>query len=397
MQLPGDPLLTLANTATYTGAGITNIVQTLTGVLYWVYIDGNSDVVYRKSTDGGRTWAQATVVFAGTATALAIWYDRWSGIAAGLIHCAYTESVTDDTLYRTINTESADALSTQTSIFAGLTTAAGGALSITRARGGNVYCATMIDAGAEGGFFRLPNANVPNGAWDAARTTVFEGATSDQVLLLPGWNADNQDVMCVFWDASVEELSLKRHDDSANSWAETSIATGMTDTTAANSFRNMDAFCDLDNSRNVVAAWSATDAANADLRCWVVNDTTITETSTNIVLNSTDDQGLLALSLDILTGDWYAFYAGKSDGSETWGTATNIYFKVSTDDGATWGAETLLSNLASLTKLLNTPPRFSSAFGTPPCAIYYWGGISSAYVIPVLPPRPRTSYQAGVV
>ena len=45
----------------------------------------------------------------------------------------------------------------------------------------------LIDAGAEGGFFRLPNANVPNGAWDAARTTVFEAITGIRLSEREGW------------------------------------------------------------------------------------------------------------------------------------------------------------------------------------------------------------------
>jgi len=169
----------------FSGAGTQYLVQTSAGVLYLVYVDDTSDVSFKKSTDGGLSWTAPTEIFAGTVTALSVWYDRWSNISAGLIHLAYTESGTDDTLYRTINTESSDALSTQTVIFAGATTGTGGCLSICRARGGNVYCATMIDAGAEGGFFRLLNANVPNGAWDAARATVFEAISLDQIILVP--------------------------------------------------------------------------------------------------------------------------------------------------------------------------------------------------------------------
>ena len=160
----------VSSTTHFDGGGTQYLVQTPSGVLYAFYIETNADVLYRKSTDGGVTWLAPVLVFTGTTTALSVWYDRWSEISAGLIHLAYSESITDDTLYRTVDTESADALSTQTVIFAGASTAAGGHLSITRAVGGNVYCKTVIDAGAEGGFFRLPNANVPNGAWDAART-----------------------------------------------------------------------------------------------------------------------------------------------------------------------------------------------------------------------------------
>jgi len=394
-----DVALAQIITGQYIGGGVNNVIQTLSGVLYQVYIDTASDVVFRKSTNGGLTWGSPTVVHAGTTTALAVWYDRWSGIAAGLIHCAMTDSADGDASYRTINTESSDALSTETNIFLGGTTAAGGALSICRTRGGNVLCATMIDAGTEGGFFRLPNANVPNGAWDAARATVWEAATQDQVIVLPGFAADNQDAIAIFWDASADEISRKVHDDSANSWAETSIATGMVDQAAATAFRHFDAVVDLANSRIVLIAWNGVDTASADLLGWTVTESAITAFTTPVVSNGTDDQGLCALALNTDNGDWIAFYGGKSDGSETYGTNINVYYKVSSDDGSTWGAETLLTNAPASHNIrtILCPPRFSSAFGWLPPVV--WGHATGVAILMAnvsLPVGPRARHQIGM-
>jgi hypothetical protein len=351
--------VTFAQTAgvlQFNGAGTDYLIQTPTGVLYFVYVDTGSDVAFKKSTDGGLSWSAPTIVFAGTVTNLSVWYDRWSDIAAGLIHCAYTESAADDTLYRTINTESSDALSTQTTIFAGASTAAGGHLSITRAKGGNVYCKTVIDAGAEGGFYRLPNANVPSGAWDAARTVDETIANGDMMILLPDLTAaDTQDIIGIFWDASANEISRKLYDDSGNSWSETSISTGMTEQAAATAFPHFDAAVDLTNDRIILVAWSAIDTANADLRCWIITNSSITEV-TEVVLNSTDDQGLASVSIDAVTGDWTVFYAGASDGSETFLTSVNIYCKGSRDDGTTWGPETKVTTMAAdITYLVSCP------------------------------------------
>lgn len=351
----------------FSSAGVQYVIQTPAGVLYLVYVDSALDVAFRKSADGGLSWGPPTVVFGGTTAALSVWYDRWSNISAGLIHCAYTESVTDDTRYRTINTESSDALSTQTVIFAGSSTLAGAHLSITRAVGGNVYCKTVIDAGTEGGFFRLPNANVPNGAWDAARTVDETIASGDKMILAPNLtSADTQDIMAIFWDSSASEVSRKLYDDSANSWSETSIATSMTSQASSTAFPHFDMAVDIANSRLVVVAWSAVDAANADLRCWTVTDSAITEV-TNVVLNSTDDQGLCAISIDLVTGDWTVFYGGKSNGSETFTASINIYAKVSTDDGSTWGPESLMTlALADIRWLITCPRRYSG----PPIAAF---------------------------
>jgi hypothetical protein len=356
---------TLASSVTniYLGAGINYSVVTNSGVWYVIYFDQNNDVAFVKSSDYGASWSDPTIIFAGTATNLAVWYDRWSDISGDIIHCAYVESVTDDVLYRNIDTASSDTLSTQTTIFAGLSQANGGYLAITRARGGNLVCIYSIDAGAEDGTAKSTDVGA---TWGATIADATENATQDQAILVPGWNADTQDVMAFFWDASANEISVKRYDDSANTWTETSIATSMTDTIATTSFPHFAAAVDITNSQNLLVAWSAVDTANADLRCWKINDTTITEV-TNVVLNSTDDQGLAAIGIDTATQDWYVFYSGKSDGSETVSTSVNIYYKVSTDDGTNWGSETKLTNKTYSIPYLQTSPRFDTKF----CTVWY--------------------------
>lgn len=369
------------------GAGTLYIVQTPTGVYYLVYINSNNAVVFRKSTNYGLTWSNATTVSAASNIALSVWYDRWSNISAGLIHCAYTDSGTSDTLYRSIDTESSDTLSTETVIFAGVSTANGKNLSITRARGGNIYCHSMIDAGAEGGFFRSTDVG---GTW-GSRTVSEAIATTDQIIMMPGWAADNQDAMAFFWDASANEISRYLYDDSANTWAETSIATSMTDILATSDFPHFAAAVDITNSRNLLVAWSAVDTLNADLRCWHVTESAITEV-TNVVLNSTDDQGFAGIGIDTNTQYWYAFYAGKSDGSETFKSSMNLYYKVSQDSGSTWGAETLLSATNYSLLQLCCTPRFSAQFMV--MFLRNTAPIDVMMNVPVL--NRRASYVAGI-
>lgn len=365
-----DVFIAQSNAVQFNGAGSNYIVQTPAGELYLFYSDWGSDVAYKKSTNGGVSWGAPVIVFTGTVTAISVWYDRWSNISAGLIHVAYQESATDDTLYRTVDTESSDALSTQTVIFAGASTANGGMQSITRAVGGNVYCRTMIDAGAEGGFYRLLNANVPNGAWDAARTINEANATQDQIILLPDFNAaDTQDIYAIFWDASANEISRQKYDDSANSWSETSISTNMIDQVATTAYPHFDVATDIANSRHILVAWGGVDTVNADLRCWTIDSTTITEV-TAVVVNSGDDQGLCAITLDATTGTWWVYYTGKSDGSETFLTSVNVYCKGSTDEGSTWGPETALTSNVKNVKWLASIPRVLVAMQVPPPVAY---------------------------
>lgn len=382
--------------AHWNGAGTNYIVKANNGSYYMIYIDSASDVSYRKSADG-QNWGPAVLAAtAGTTTQLAVWYDRWSNIASDYICFAFSDSGNDDIHFRTIDTASSDALSTQTAVFAGISTAAGGHLSVVRSVGGNTYVKGVIDAGAEGGFYRLPVANFPSGAWDAARTVDETIATKDQMILLPDFDAaDTQDIMAIFWDASANEISRKLYDDSANTWAEASIAASMTELDTATAFANFAAAPDITNTQHVLVAWSATDTLNADLRCWTVDSGAITEV-TNVVLNSTDDQGLCAIGIDTTTGYWHVFYGGKSDGSETWNTALNIYTKVSTDSGSTWGPETKLTGNTTDTATLRhlyACPRFT---GLPLIAYVRDGAQTDDLRINFDMTEPKATYRLGV-
>jgi len=332
--------------STSTSNGTVYPIEADNGDFYVVYIDSNLDVVYQKSTDGGLTWGTAqTVSGATSATVVATWFDSWSGQTTGYIHIAYIESVGDEVFYTTIATEGSDAVSTPVSMFNGGSTLAGGALSIARSRGGNVYCMFSIDAGTENGFHKLANADVPTGAWSAALAAGYESATQDQWILLPSYNADNNDMMAIFYDIGSTELSRKLYDDSADTWAETSISTGITMIAAQTHFA---ACVDLAGSRNWVIAWNGIDTLNADLKCWNITEGAI-NVVTDVVTNSTDDQGYAALSIDNATGDLYAFYGGNTSGGETVSTVLTTYYKVSTDDGSTWGSETPASAYSAST------------------------------------------------
>jgi hypothetical protein len=95
------------------------------------------------------------------------------------------------------------------------------------------------------------------------------------------------------------------------------------------------------------------------LRGWTVNDSTITAfTSTGgaVVNNGTDDQGLCTIGIHSTSGAWYVFYAGNEDGSEVWNSTTERYYKVSTDQGATWSAQTRLDGVNSACNWLVTNP-----------------------------------------
>lgn len=376
------------STAQFSGGGAQYVVQTPSGTLYIVYLDYQTDLAFRKSTDGGLSWSPPTVIFTGNVAQVSVWYDRWSGINADLIHIAYSDVTTDLLLYRSIDPASSDALSAQTTIFTGATVAAAGTLSIARSRGGNIGCSYVVDFAVEYGFAKSTDVGA---TWTPAADPNEAGGTSDKVILLPGWAADNQDLMMFFWDASADEISRKLYDDSGDSWSETSISTGMVDQAVGTAHPHFAAAVDIANSQNVLLAWNGVDTANADLKAWTVTESAITAL-TDVVTNGTDDQGLAAIGIDTATGYWYAIYAGKSDGSETFLTSTHLYYKVSKDSGTTWGPETQLTQTAGPYKWLIASPRFTGAV----VAAFHTDRTTKELLVSATIDRPRAHMLIGV-
>lgn len=338
------------------------LVKTSSGVRYNVFASSvDSSLYWTKSTDGGFTWTDAVLVksLGGVNSGYCIWYEKWTPSDSGTkIWIWYFDSTNDDVACRYLDTND-DSLGSEVVVFAGGTTGAASSTCIsgTKSRGGNLYVAFDIDAGTETGFYRSTDTN---GTW-GARTDVNE-ATSDYYRLAPGFAADNQDIICIFWDRSNDELSRKLYDDSGNSWAESSIATSMADVASSTAAPQFDIVVSAAASKVYLAAWNAADLANQDLRFWTIDESAITE-GTNIVANATDDCGMVALGLATDTTTLYAFYGGKSDGSETFPTAINIYYKTSTDAGSTWGSETLLTLGTRGYDYLSTFPTFTGFFG----------------------------------
>lgn len=317
-----------AITGTYQSAGSVYPVSYNATTMYVFYINSSSDPAYAKSTDSGVTWTEV-VLDTGSAISIAIWYDRWSGIDADLVHIAYIDSATDDIHYRNLNLTN-DAVSSEYTAYLGASTASGGTLSITRARGGNLMIAGCIDAGAEYDTVKSTDVGVN---WSPC-AEVFEGATLDQVILLPGWNADTQDIQCIFWDSSADEISVKRYDNSADSWTETSIATGCVDrdyTITAGAYQ-MRATVDLANSRNVLVFAQYVGFSTSNGRIFLIDDTTITE-GTNFFTNDSVTWGV---AISINASNWYVYYTNKSGESYVNG---KYYRKSTTDAGTTWSAE----------------------------------------------------------
>jgi hypothetical protein len=306
-------------------------VWTDASTAYVVYIDNAADLVYRKTANGGATWGDAVTIRTGTVSKSSIWFDKWtSGDSGTILHIAYIDTIENDVFYRDLDT-SDDSLGTEVTAFAGASIGGGswtgGVADITKSRGGNLYIGFWGDADGEFGFYRSTNS----GADWTSRGQLADGDVVDGILLLPGNEADNQDIWCIYWDRSADEISLKVYDDSGNSWGETSISGSMVD----GAFQyQMSAAPRHSDGHIILVAWSEIDSATADLKVWDINGSGSITAKTNVVTDLAESVQVAVL-INQQNDDIYVAYLKGG----TFLSALDTVYKKSADGGGSWGSE----------------------------------------------------------
>ncbi len=310
------------------------LVWTSPSVAYHVFkFSGVTDFLrVSKSTDSGATFGAGDLDLYSDDDHRGhdCWYDKWTnGDTGGIIHYVWMESDNDEIHYRNVDT-SDDSLSADKVVQAtGITLSNGweaSIISLTKARGGNLYIAIWEDNAGGHSFWRSTDGGV---TW-TERTSMADGNEVDQIQLLPANAADGNDIWCVYLDRSAGELSIKTYDDSANSWSEVSCDASVT----AGTLRiNFDAVVRHSDDLLLVAYWNDEDAATADLRCGTFDGTTWTQ-KTNLLNNSAESSNV-AMLFNQQNDDVYVAYLIGS----ALPNAQAVKYQLSTDDMATWGGE----------------------------------------------------------
>lgn len=305
-------------------------------VVYFVYIDRSDfDLKYRKSTDGGASWSAATTIRTGSVASVSVWADWWTpGDTGTTIHTLCVDDGVDDVFYRPLDTAS-DTLGTESTVYAG-TTLSNTSVSITKTRGGNLLAAWETNE-------RAAYKSTDGGVNWSSIASPMEADNNDQIDLYPANLADNQDAWAIYFDNSDHEFSLKTYDDSANSWSEASIVTGITYDFFLRP--HMGAVRHSDGHLLFVTSIQS-DVATNDLLTFDIGDASSITAKTNVITDA-DDWGAARVFIDQRNNDVYVSHAGKSDGSETWASSVKIYSHKSSDGMASWDTDTARQEAAA--------------------------------------------------
>lgn len=318
------------------------LVDKDSSTLYLFYPDSDRSLNYKKSTDGGQTWGTNVEISAAanSGQCICVWYDKWtSGDTGTKIHIAYENNTDDDVWYRSLDVSS-DTLSSAVAVALGTNIGNDGSnfVQITKARGGNLY---VYYSGFNGGNYNALYRSVDAGANWTSRTTFGEGDDNDHAIIVPGNEADNQDIWCVFGDNDANEWSLKVYDDSANTVGETAIVS----TPVGNDTSQISASIRHSDGHMILAINSDVDTATADMLIYDINGSGSITAKTNIITDK-DDWANSAVYIDQNTDYIYVAWIGNPDGSETFGTSSTIWRSRSTDGGTTWDTPVQVSESA---------------------------------------------------
>jgi hypothetical protein len=334
----------MADVAIETSASTNLMYEATRGGIFWqsatvgyvIYIDSSGDLKYRKTSDGGANWGAATNIRTGLIYSYDCWADwQTAGDAGTKIHIVYIDNEADNADWRYVYLDtSTDTVGGDATIVAGNVTSysstVGQNVSITKSRGGNLYCTNQTDSGT---IYQLFYVSTNAGVDWTSKTSPFEAGVYDYIQLYAGNETDNQDIWAAYWDISANEISLKTYDNSANSWSEQAIGTA----TESVAYLQMDGQIRLSDGHLIFAYWNLTDNAAADLQVWDINGAASITAKTNVITNESES-ATVSVFINQVNNDIYIAYCSGS----AWTATVQVFYQKSTDGGANWGGETAM-------------------------------------------------------
>lgn len=339
-QIAADADITIdAGAVAATSHGMRSTVFTSATQGYYFFIDSDNDFFVSRTTDGGQTWGNVIEIDDDTTTTVIlfdVWFDQWTPGGSGtLIHIWWLETGDDTVVYRTLDTSS-DTKGTQYTV-SDFTTSTSGRynfVSGAKMRGGNLYCAFNADGGTTIGTYRSTDGG---GTWGVRTNLVEATSGGDQALLFPGYETDTNDMWALYDDISADVLTLKMHDDSADSNSESATTIPFVeDSTEARGQYGFSGTIRHSDGHLLAVTESAYDAAGSDMQTWDINGTG-SITQKGAISTNVDDQYHPSIFIDQGTNKVFAAYIGKRDGLEDISTpSAGVYYTTSTDGMANW-------------------------------------------------------------
>ena len=325
--------------------------------IYIFFISSAGDLSYRKSTNGGTSFATAQTIDTGEDWAtVAVWYDRWTpGDTTGnLIHIAATSTTNDKLVYFSLDASS-DTAGTNNDVdidtWTDISPAPDGCVSICKGANGHLYAGCIGGTGPVG--LQVGRSQDSGATWSdissPASGTDIQAEYNDDldVIRLHPLKTDN-DIILVAIDASAAQLESTVFDAVGGTWGTvTTVEAGPDAVSFVNEMFGMaldkstgDQFMVYKdgqfNSHTTGANYFFTKFSDAT-RTWSVN-VTITDNDTTNGAIMFDARGGFSLCRDETNGILLMVYGASNDGD-------NLMYnmRLSSDDGQTWGDKVLVN------------------------------------------------------
>jgi hypothetical protein len=301
---------------------------------YIIYIDGNHELVWSKTTDGGANWSAAVEFGFDSIVAVDAWADwQTPGDEGTVIHIICHSCESNNVEYVWLDTsDDSDGSDTivacqGTGSFQTTIARAYSFCTISKTCGGNIVVVGRYHDNADTNH-EYAYKSADGDTWTSI-TSPLEGNDDDTFLAFPANLTDEDDWWLLFHDSNVYDLSLKTYDDSGDSWDEDTIDADIVSITTYIVFGGA---VRLSDGHLIVCAWTEWDSATSDLKCWDITDGDTITAKTNVRENSAESfqAAIMVTSSKIFV----AYIRGTGLGS-----ACKVYYDYSEDGGANWEGE----------------------------------------------------------